>query len=120
MIKAIELTPDDVTALGFVTNFTEGMPESFDYEMLYLNRAPIGAHEIAYAVRTKMCTTRVGMKLNWTSGPLQLAYVRKIKSNDAAFATFAQKASRITGIANSFAPTETKLLSKGGSSSIPA
>ena len=42
----------------------------------------------------------------WTSGPLQLTYVRKIKQNADAFGHFAGKARRISGIVNWVAPAE--------------
>jgi hypothetical protein len=106
VLKAIEQAPGEVTPLGFTTACSDALPENFEYDMLYLNRVAMGAVEIAFAARTKMKSQRIGESMNWLSGTFQLAYVRKIKASKGAFAHFADKARRITGIVNWVAPSE--------------
>jgi len=105
-LRALALSPDEFLPISFQTNAaTSQAPEpEYEYEMLNLKRIGLGAHHIAYAVRTTMTVTPEGNILNWTSTQPQLAHVRKIKPNDEAFRRFAREASKLTGITSWMGP----------------
>jgi len=102
-LRAMEQSPAGVTPITFVTDGGASKPDA-EYELLYLNRIAIGTHYIAYAARTNMRTQVDDDAVNWVSGQLHLAHVRKIRSNDDAFLKFAREARHLSGVANWFGP----------------
>jgi hypothetical protein len=105
LLRLMEQSPNNLSPLTFTTDAAPTQP-SDHYDMLYINRIMFGDRSLAYAARTRMTATSDGNVITWTSGPLHLAIVRKVKSNEKAMAKFAKDARWLTGVSASFGPSE--------------